>query len=192
LRKDQEEDRHMRLATVALLAGLVMSGCGGDDKPGDGDKKPAASTPSATAPLVADPAAPLDEDALLGVHDALVTCAQGEKALGLVTHLSGNRSISDKEGVGGSEYNDRLAAPKATRELTRSGAQYVGLRMGKGGVDILIFPTDEEAGAGIRAVGDEAGTESASSGVFVNVAVKRSVSDAVRNAVERCEAEAMP
>ena len=179
----------MRLATVAVLAGLAMCGCGDEDKPAASSPTP---TPSVGAPLVADPTAPLDEDALLGVHDALVTCAQGEKALGLVTHLSGKRSISDKEGIGGSKYNDHLAAPKATLALTRSGAEYVGLRMGGNGVDILIFPTEEEANAGIKAVGTEAGTESASSGVFVNVAVKGSVSDAVRTAVERCEAQAKP
>lgn len=177
----------MRLATVAVLAGLAMCGCGDEDKP-------AASTPtpSVGAPLVADAAAPLDENALLGVHDALVTCAQGEEALGVVTHLSGHRSISDKEGVGGSQYNDRLAAPKATLAAARSGAQYVGLRMGEGGVDILIFPTEDAASAGIRTAGNEAGTEAASSGVFVNLSVKSSVSDAVRQAVDRCEMEAKP
>jgi hypothetical protein len=181
---EQDEDHRMRLMTVTVLTALAIGGCGGGD-----DKNSAASTPTAGAQKEGGR---LDEDALLGVHDALVTCAQGEKALGLVTHLSGNRSISDKEGVGGSSYNDHLAAPKATVALTKTGAQYVGLRMGRGGVDILIFPTEKEADAGIKALGTEAGTQAAQSDVFVNLAVRSSVSDEVVAAVERCEAEAKP
>ena len=63
------------------------------------------------------------------VHDELVTCAQKDDSLGLIAHLSGEQAISDTEGAGGGEYDDTLAAPKATTGLVKTGAvQYVGLR----------------------------------------------------------------
>jgi hypothetical protein len=64
--------------------------------------------------------------------------------------------------------------------------------MGRGGVDILIFPAEAEASDAIKAVGTEAGTRSAQSGGFVDVSVEPTASNAVVTALERWETEAEP
>jgi len=119
----------MRAFVPALATVAILAGCGGGD-----DGAPTAKT-TATATATA-----LGEDALLTVHDNLVTCAQQHDDLGLVAHLSGEQAVSDSEGVGGGEYDDHLAAPKATVALTGTGAQFVGLRADtrhKRGINVL-------------------------------------------------------
>lgn len=182
----------MRL--LATVAGVVLlgslSGCGGGD---DGGK-----SATATASPAAAAAAPLDEDALLLVHDELVTCAQQDDALGLVAHLSGAKAVSDSEGSGGGEYDDSLAAPKTTTGLVKTGAvQFVGLRAdtrhrrGTSDVDVLIFRSDAEAEKGAQALGQEAGGDAEQSGRFVNVTL-RAGKGADAASLERCEGEARP
>lgn len=180
----------MRLLTTAVMLatlGLVI-GCGG----GDGDT---AKQGTATA----GPAAggTLDEDALLAVHDNLVTCAQQHDELGLVAHLSGDQAISDSEGAGGGEYDDALAAPKSTVALTGAGAQFVGLRAdtrhrrGTSDVDVLIFPSDDAAAKGREQLADEAGDKAEQSGVFVNVTL-RAAKGAEADVLASCEEQAAP
>jgi len=177
-----------RLATVVLLASAVLlGGCGGGDD--DGGRAAATASPAPAA------GAPLDEDALLLVHDELVGCAQQEDALGLVAHLSGDKAVSDSEGAGGGVYDDTLAAPKATVSLTGAGGvQFVGLRAdtrnhrGTSDVDVLIFRSEEEAAKGAETLGEEA-SGAAQSGLFVNVPLHKG-SDTT--ALERCEGEARP
>ena len=182
----------MRLLTIAVLLASLgpVTGCGGGD---DGGDKGASGTATGTAAA----GAALDEEALLTVHDNLVTCAQQNDDLGLVAHLSGNQAISDSEGVGGSEYDDRLAAPKATVALTGAGAQFVGLRadtrhrQGTSDVDVLILPSDEDAAEAREQLAQEAGGKAEQAGVFVNVTL-REASDAAADTLARCETGAMP
>jgi hypothetical protein len=180
----------MRLLAPALLVATLglLAGCGGG---GDGADQAAKKTATATA------AAELDEDALLTVHDNLVTCAQQEDSLGLVAHLSGNQAISDSEGVGGGEYDDHLAAPKATVALTGAGAQFVGLRAdtrhrrGTSDVDVLIFPSEQEAADAREQLAQESGGDAQQDGVFVNVTL-REAKAAEADTLARCEADAKP
>ena len=158
----------MRILVPAIVVTAVLAGCGGGD---DKDATPAAkATATATAA-----GGKLDEDALLAVHDDFVTCVQREDALGLVAHLSGDQAISDTEGTGGGEYDDHLAAPKATVALTGAGAQFVGLRAdtrhksGTSDVDVLIFKSEDEAAKARGQLAQEAGGKAEQSGVFVNV-----------------------
>src|SRR4051794_3439506 len=110
---------HGRLMLVGAAV-LLATGCG------DGDK---AARPSATPAASQAAGGALSEDALLAVHDAFVTCVQDKESLGIATHSSGGRAVSDQEGVGGAEYDDRLGAPKALARLTKAGkVEYVGLR----------------------------------------------------------------
>ena len=171
------------LATIAILAG-----CGG----GDDDATPAASK-TATAAA----AATLDEDALLTVHDNLVTCAQQHDDLGLVAHLSGEQAVSDNEGAGGGEYDDQLAAPKATVALTGSGAQFVGLRadtrhkQGTSDVDVLIFPSEEAAAKAAEQLAEESGGKAEQAGLFVNVTLREAKGSA-SDTLASCEQQSRP
>ena len=177
----------MRRVTAAVLLAtlLLAAGCGGGD---DDDATPAAKSTATAA------AGKLDEDALLAVHDNLVTCAQ-QHDLGLVAHLSGDQAISDTEGSGGGEYDDHLAAPKATVALTGAGAQFVGLRAdtrhktGASDVDVLIFPSDDEAATGREQLAQEAGGKAEQAGVFVNVTL-RGAEGADAGVLASCEDEA--
>ena len=181
----------MRLLAPALLVATLglLAGCGGG---GDGADQTKKTTATATAA-----AAQLDEDALLSVHDNLVTCAQQEDSLGLVAHLSGNQAISDTEGVGGGEYDDHLAAPKATVALTGAGAQFVGLRAdtrhrrGTSDVDVLIFRSEQEAADAREQLAQESGGDAQQDGVFVNVTL-REAKAAAADMLARCEADANP
>ncbi len=174
------------IAAVLLATLLLAAGCGGGD---DGDATPAAKSTATAA------AGKLDEDALLAVHDNLVTCAQQHDELGLVAHLSGDQAISDTEGSGGGEYDDHLAAPKATVALTGAGAQFVGLRAdtrhetGASDVDVLIFPSEEEAATGREQLAQEAGGKAEQAGVFVNVTL-REAKGAEADVLASCEEEA--
>jgi len=172
-----------------MLATLVLvTGCGG----GEGES---AKQGTATASPAAS--GTLDEDALLAVHDNLVTCAQQHDELGLVAHLSGDQAISDSEGAGGGEYDDKLAAPSATEALTGAGAQFVGLRAdtrhlrGTSDVDVLIFPSEEEASKGREQLAEEAGGKAEQAGVFVNVTL-RAAKGAEADALASCEQQAGP
>ena len=177
----------MRRVTAAVLLAtlLLAAGCGGGD---DDDATPAAKSTATAA------AGTLDEDALLAVHDNLVTCAQ-QHDLGLVAHLSGDQAISDTEGSGGGEYDDHLAAPKATVALTGAGAQFVGLRAdtrhktGASDVDVLIFPSEDEAATGREQLAQEAGGKAEQAGVFVNVTL-RGAGGADAGVLASCEDEA--
>jgi hypothetical protein len=181
----------MRLLVPAAVVAAVglFAGCGGG---GDG----ADPTPAAKASATAAPAR-LDEDALLTVHDNLVTCAQQHDELGLVAHLSGEQAISDTEGAGGGEYDDHLAAPKATVALTGAGAQFVGLRAdtrhrrGTSESEVLIFPSEEQAAAGREQLAQEAGGRAEQAGTFVNVTL-RNAKQAAADALAGCETEANP
>ena len=178
----------MRLLAPALLVATLglLAGCGGG---GDGADQTKKKTATATA------AAQLGEDALLAVHDNLVTCAQQHDELGLVAHLSGDQAISDTEGSGGGEYDDHLAAPKATVALTGAGAQFVALRAdtrhntGTSDVDVLIFPSEDGAASGREQIAQEAGGKAEQSGVFVNVTL-REATGATADTLASCEEEA--
>ena len=178
----------MRLLSAAVLpATLVLAtGCGGGD---EGSATPAAKATATRA------AGTLGEDALLAVHDNLVTCAQQHDELGLIAHLSGGQAISDSEGSGGGEYDDRLAAPKATVALTGAGAQFVGLRAdtrhkkGTSDVDVLIFPSEEEAAKAREQLTQEVGGGVEQAGIFVNVTL-RAADGAEADALASCEDEA--
>jgi len=180
------------LLPTAIVVALVSAaaGCGGDGD--DGSDAPPAS--HATAAPAAER---LDEDALLTVHDNLVTCAQQHDELGLVAHLSGDRAISDSEGAGGGEYDDHLAAPKATVALTGAGAQFVGLRAdtrhrrGTSDVDVLIFRSEDDAAAAREQLAQEAHDSADQVGSFVNVTLRRAKS-AEADALASCEDEALP
>lgn len=178
----------MRFLLPAIVVTAILAGCGGG---GEGDKTPAAGATATAA------GSTLDEDALLAVHDNLVTCAQHEDTLGLVAHLSGNQAISDSEGSGGGEYDDHLAAPKATVALTGAGAQFVGLRAdtrhktGTSDVDVLIFPSEEEAAKAREQLAQESGGKAEQSGVFVNVTL-REAKGAEADSLAGCETGAMP
>jgi hypothetical protein len=184
----------MRLLVTVVATVLLgsLAGCGGDGDGGGSAKATATSSPSAAA------GAPLDEDAQLLVHDELVTCAQKDDALGLIAHLSGGRAVSDTEGVGGGEYDDTLAAPKATTALVKTGAvQYVGLRAdsrhrrGTSDVDVLVFRSEDEAQKGAQVLAQESGGKAEQAGLFVNVTLREGkAADAA--SLERCEGEARP
>jgi hypothetical protein len=176
----------MRLLVPVVASAALLAGCGGG---GDG------ADPAATQTATAAAAARLDEDQLLAVHDNLVTCAQQQDSLGLVAHLSGNQAVSDSEGVGGGEYDDHLAAPKATVALTGTGAQFVGLRAdtrhrkGTSDVDVLIFPSEQEAAKAREQLEQESGGKAEQDGLFVNVTL-RQAKTAEADTLARCEAEA--
>ena len=176
----------MRAFVPALATVAILAGCGGGD-----DGAPTAKT-TATAT-----AAALGEDALLTVHDNLVTCAQQHDDLGLVAHLSGEQAVSDSEGVGGGEYDDHLAAPKATVALTGTGAQFVGLRAdtrhkrGMSDVDVLIFPSEAAAAKGRDQLAEETGGEAEQAGLFVNVTLREAKGSAP-DALAGCEQHARP
>jgi len=183
----------MRLLTTAvLLASLgLVGGCGGGGDAGSDTGSRATATGTAAA------GASLDEDALLTVHDNLVTCAQQNDDLGLIAHLSGNQAISDSEGVGGGEYDDHLAAPKATVALTGGGAEFVGLRAdtrhrnGTSDVDVLILPSEEDATDAREQLAQEAGGKAEQAGVFVNVTL-REAKGAAADTLAACESDALP
>jgi hypothetical protein len=176
----------MRALIPALAAVAVLAGCGGDD----------SGSPAAKATATATAAA-LGEDALLTVHDNLVTCAQQHDDLGLVAHLSGEQAISDSEGVGGGEYDDHLAAPKATVALTGAGAQFVGLRAdtrhnrGRSDVDVLIFPSEAAAAKGREQLAGETRGEAEQAGLFVNVTLRKA-KGSEPDALAGCEHQARP
>jgi hypothetical protein len=182
----------MRLLVTVVATVLLgsLSGCGGGGD--DGVSASATHSPSAAS------AAPIDEDALLLVHDELVTCAQQDDSLGLVAHLSGDRAVSDSEVSGGGEYDDTLAAPKTTTGLVETGAlQFVGLRAdtrhrrGTSDIDVLIFGSDDEAQKGAQALAQESGGKAEQAGLFVNVTL-RDGKGAAASSLERCEGEARP
>jgi hypothetical protein len=176
----------MRALVPAIAALAILAGCGG----GDGGDAATAAKATATAAGGA-----LDADALLAVHDNLVACAQQHDELGLVAHLSGSQAISDGEGAGGGEYDDALAAPKATVALTGSGAQFVGLRAdtrhrrGTSDVDVLIFPTEAAAAEGRRRLAAESAGAAEQAGVFVNVTL-RPAKGAAADTLASCEEQA--
>ena len=177
----------MRGLVPAIAAVAILAGCGG----GDGGDSASKATATATR------AATLDEDALLTVHDNLVTCAQQHDDLGLIAHLSGEQAISDTEGVGGGEYDDHLAAPKATAALTGSGAQFVALRAdtrhkrGTSDVDVLIFPSEEAAMKGYEQLAEESGDKAEQAGLFVNVTLREAKASG-SDTLAGCEQQARP
>jgi len=178
----------MRALLPAVAALAILAGCGGDGE-SDGTPKPKATAAAASGAL--------DEDALLTMHDNLVTCAQQHDDLGVVAHLSGEQAISDSEGVGGGEYDDHLAAPKATVALTGAGAQFVGLRAdtrhkrGTSDVDVLIFPSEQAAAKGREQLAGESGDKAEQAGLFVNVTLREAKGSAP-DALAGCEQHARP
>ena len=178
----------MRVLVPAIAVAAILVGCGG----GDGGKDAPAAKVTATAA-----AGTLDEDALLTVHDNLVTCAQQHDDLGLVAHLSGAQAISDSEGVGGGEYDDHLAAPKATVALAGDGAQFVGLRAdtrhkrGTSDVDVLIFPSEDAAAKAQEQLAEESGGKAERTGLFVNV-VLREARGSASDTLASCEQQSRP
>lgn len=179
----------MRGLVPAIAAVAILAGCGG----GDGDD----SASKAKAKATATARTTLDEDALLTVHDNLVTCAQQHDDLGLIAHLSGAQAISDSEGAGGGEYDDHLAAPKATVALTGAGAKFVGLRAdtrhkrGTSDVDVLIFPSEEAATKGYDQLAEESGDNAEQAGLFVNVTM-RDAKGSASDALAGCEQQSRP
>jgi hypothetical protein len=190
----REEDRRMHARAAKLLAGFVVllaTGCG------DGDK---AERPSPTPPPSHAAGSGLSEDALLAVHDEFVTCVQDQDSLGIAAHYSGGRAVSDQEGLGGTEYDDRLSAPKTLARLTKAGkVQYVGLRAdrtnrpGTPDLDVFIFVSESEAAAQKGALAQEAGASADQQGLFVSVplhAAKAKFREASSKALTECEARA--
>jgi hypothetical protein len=182
---------HARAAT--LLAGFVVllaTGCGNGDK---------AERPSPTR-TASQAAGGLSGDALLAVHDEFVTCVQDQDSLGIAAHYSGGRAVSDREGVGGAEYDDQLSAPKTLARLTKTGkAQYVGLRAdrtnrpGTPDLDVLIFASKSDAAAQKGALAQEAGVSADQEGLFVSVPLHAATAKfrgASSKALEECEARA--
>jgi len=186
----------MHPATTALLIAVLAlagAGCGGSDAP-----KPTAPTPASTSSA----GGRLSDDALLAVHDEFVTCVQQADSLGLAAHFSGGRAVSDSEGAGGGEYDDRVSAPKAIARLTKRGeAQYVGLRAdtrnrsGTSDFDVLIFRSEEDAAARGTLLENEAGIRPDLNKLFVNVELHRTKPESSRmpsQALADCEARARP
>src|SRR4051794_30404891 len=154
-------------ALLAALAALFGGGCGHADKAQSSSPTPAVSRAAGAG---------LSEDALLAVHDAFVTCVQDHDSLGIAVHYSGGQAVSDREGVGGAEYDDHLSAPKSLARLTKGGkVQYVGLRAdrtnrpGTPDLDVLIFASEPDAAAQSQAVADEARVSAEHEGLFVSV-----------------------
>jgi hypothetical protein len=183
-----------RVCAATLLAGLVVvfgAGCG------DGDDA-RTSSPAPTASQAAGGA--LGEDALLAVHDEFVTCVQDQDSLGIAVHYSGGQAVSDREGVGGAEYDDHLSAPKSLARLTKGGkVQYVGIRAdrtnrpGTPDLDVLIFASESDAATQSQAVGDEAKASPETEGLFVSVPLHQANAkfrDASRKALAECVARA--
>jgi hypothetical protein len=175
-------DIRVRAATLlTCLAALFGGGCG------EGEKPQAAG-------------GGLSEDALLAVHDEFVTCVQDHDSLGIAVHYSAGQAVSDREGVGGSEYDDHLGAPKSLARLTTGGkVQYVGLRAdranrpGTPDVDVLIFASESDAAAQSQAVGDEAKASPEHKGLFVTVPLHEANAKfrgASRKALAECVARA--
>ena len=114
----------MRLLVTVVATVLLgsLSGCGGG---GDG---------GGSAKATATRRAPRRRGARRGraVRSCTTSSSPAPRrttALGLIAHLSGAQAVSDTEGAGGGEYDDTLAAPKATTGLVKTGAvQFVGLR----------------------------------------------------------------
>jgi hypothetical protein len=184
----------MRVCAATLLAALAAlfgTGCG------DG-KTAQISPPTPTASQAAG--GPVSKDALLAVHDEFVTCVQDQDALGIAVHYSGGQAVSDREGVGGAEYDDHLSAPKSVARLTKGGTvEYVGLRAdrtnrpGTPDVDVLIFASESDAATQSQAVGDEAKASPEQVGLFVSIPLHEANSkfrDASRKALAGCEARA--
>jgi hypothetical protein len=181
----------MRVCAATLLAGLAAAFGGGC---GDGDK---AQSSSPTPAVSQAAGAGLSEDALLAVHDEFVTCVQGHDSLGIAVHYSGGQAVSDREGVGGAEYDDHLSAPKSLARLTKGGkVQYVGLRAdrtnrpGTPDVDVLIFASESDAAVQAQAVADEARVSAEHEGLFVSVPVHEPNSkfrEPSRKALAECE-----
>jgi hypothetical protein len=182
------------VCAATLLAGLFAflgAGCG------DGDNA-RTSSPATTASRAASGA--LSEDALLAVHDEFVTCVQDQDSLGIAVHYSDGQAVSDREGVGGAEYDDHLSAPKSLARLTNGGkVQYVGLRAdrtnrpGTPDLDVLIFASESDAAAQSQAVGDEAKASPEHEGLFVSVPLHEANAkfrDASRKALAECVARA--
>jgi hypothetical protein len=184
----------MRARAATLLVGLAaLSG------PGCGDgKAPQTSSPTSTASQAVGGA--VSKDALLAVHDEFVTCVQDQDALGIAVHYSGGHAVSDREGVGGAEYDDHLSAPKSLARLMKGGTvQYVGLRAdrtnrpGTPDVDVLIFASESDAATQSQAVGDEARASPEQEGLFVSIPLHEANSkfrDASRKALAECRARA--
>jgi hypothetical protein len=181
----------MRVCAATLLASLAALFGGGC---GDGDE----ARSSSPTPVVSQAAGGgLSEDALLAVHDEFVTCVQNHDALGIAVHYSGGQAVSDREGVGGSKYDDHLSAPKSLARLTKGGkVQYVGLRAdrtnrpGTPDLDVLIFASESDAAAQSQAVADEARGSAEHEGLFVSVPLHEPYSKIPgpsRKALTECE-----
>jgi len=176
---------------VAGVVAMLAAGCG------DGQK---ARTSSPTPAPSQAAGGELSKDALLAVHDELVTCVQNHDSLGIAVHYSNGRAVSDREGVGGAEYDDHLTAPKSLARLTKGGTvQYVGLRAdqtnrpGTPDVDVIIFASESEAAKRSHALGDEARAPAEQKGLFVSVPLHEPNSkfrDAASKALTTCEAQA--
>ena len=178
-------------ATLLGLTALFAGGCGDGDKARSSSPTPAVSQAAGGG---------LSDDALLAVHDEFVTCVQDHDSLGIAVHYSGGRAVSDREGVGGAEYDDHLSAPKSLARLTKGGkVQYVGLRAdrtnrpGTPDVDVLIFASESDAARQSQAVADEARVSSEHEGLFVSVPLHEPNSkfrEPSRKALAECEARA--
>ena len=105
------------------------------------------------------------------------------------------RSTTTSSPARSRRYDDRLAAPKATIALTGAGAQFVGLRAdtrhrrGTSDVDVLIFPSEQEAADAREQLAQESGGDAQQDGVFVNVTL-REAKGAEADVLASCEDEA--
>lgn len=170
----------LRLLPLLALA-LLLGGCGG----GSEREPPRAGVGTS-----------LDADNLAVVHDELYACLR--RALPdvlLANYLAGQASITNR--LAKSSFDERLAAPRAERDLLDNGrAEFIGVRANRSlprwqavpEWDLLILPTrvDAEQAAGTIADG---GGRAGQDGIFVRV-VKRAGSGsrarAAETALTRC------
>src|SRR4051794_15870119 len=131
------ECRCVLLPALLIAACLLLVGCGG----GDPAPKPLPGV-----------GAELDADGLDTVHDALYECLRQAGGGVLARYLDGRASVADSFNT--VDYDDALAAPKASKEILDAGeAQYIGVRenrrdpadKGRADVDVLIFRSVDRA-----------------------------------------------
>ena len=151
----------MRLRTLLIASCLAFAACGGDDS--ETQPRPGVG-------------AELDQDGLDTVHDELYECLRKSGSGVLARYVNGQASVADS--YGHVEYDDRLAAPKAEREILDAGeAQFIGVRAdhsdpadrGRGDVDVLIFRSSDRAVEALQSLQAEA-PSAKRDGIFVRIA----------------------
>ena len=161
----------MSRAPLLLVAlALVLGGCG------DSPKEPPHAGVGTS----------LDADNLAHVHDELYACLRAELPdVLLANYLGGQASITNT--LARSSFDDRLAAPRAERELLDAGrAEFIGVRANRSlprwravpEWDLLMLPTTADAEQAAAQIGADA----AQDGIFVRVVKRAGGGDPARTA----------